>query len=287
MTTLMGHFEDTTGVHPGDAADWVFGDQQSPGLLGTGQYRPVQTPIDANAGQIPGAQDTAGRLQQGATDAAGRAGATSQAAQMDGGAQQQLRDQQSALANALMAQASGQGPSLAQQQLKQATDRGIQQQMAAAAAQGGAGRGGALLALNNQASQARQQAASDSAGLALNEQLGARNQLGQVLAGARGQDMAYAGQNAQLQQQTNLANQQAEMQQRGMNDNLVSFYTQQGMSLAQAQQQAAMQLQQLQVQQNLGMNQIAAGAYSDAAKNRQAAISNGSGAIGALASLFF
>ena len=46
--------------------------------------------------------------------------------------------------------------------------------------------------------------------------------------------MAFAGENAQLQQQ-----------QRGLNDSLTQFYTSQGLSLDQAQMQARLQLEQL------------------------------------------
>ena len=120
----------------------------------------------------------------------------------------EFRQGQAQLAAQLQAQAAGQGPSLATQQLKQATDRNIAQQAAAAAAAGG----NSALAqrnLSQNAAQLGRSAAADAAQMRIQEQLAAREQLAGVLAGARGQDIGLAQAQAQLQQQINLANQQA------------------------------------------------------------------------------
>lgn len=262
------------------AGDYLFGNDETAGVLGTGQYK--TKPINPNVAEIPGYGHMQGNLAQGAIGAGQRQAPTMQAAvvgpaaQVDASQQGEFRGQQSALAQALMAQANGQGPSLAQNHLRQATDRSLAQALALGASQRGAGAGSALRNIANQQSAISGQAAADSANLALTEQMGARNQLGQVLAGARGQDLALAGQNAQLASQTQLAqagftqdaagrNQDAGLRQQALNDNLVQFYTAQGLSLAQAQQQARMQLAQLQVSQQ----GIDSGAYSDAANRWQ------------------
>lgn len=99
----------------------------------------------------------------------------------DRGAGTQFVQQQQQLANQLMAQAQGQGPSLAQAQLQQATDQNIAQQMAMAAST----RGGNLAMAQRQAAmnagQAQQQMAGQSAIARLQEQNQAQALLGQTL----------------------------------------------------------------------------------------------------------
>jgi hypothetical protein len=139
----------------------------------------------------------------------------------------QIRGQQMTLADHLAAQANGQGPSLAQMQLQRGLDQNIATQMAMAASQRGAGGAGALRALGYQQGQARQQMAGDAATLQLNEQMQAQNQLGALLAGARGQD-----------QQMSLADQQSRLGTMGLNDAQNRFYTQTGNDLYSQQMQA-------------------------------------------------
>ena len=103
--------------------------------------------------------------------------------------QDQARAQQMALINQLQNQASGLGPSLAQAQLQQATDRNMQQAMALGVSQRGAGQGAALHNIANQRAGIGQQMAGDSAMLRLQEQLQARQMLGGLLGGMRGQDI--------------------------------------------------------------------------------------------------
>ncbi len=110
------------------------------------------------------------------------------------------RARQTTLADALAAQASGKGPSLANAQLQQGTDRNIQAQMAMAASQRGAGAAGAGRQLAYQQAASRQQMAGDAATLRLNEQMQAQNQLGGLLAGMRGADDQ---QNRYFEQQAN------------------------------------------------------------------------------------
>ncbi len=263
---------------------FLFGDSTQPGLFGTGQYKATQYQVDPNAANIPGADQLGQQYQQGAANSGNRQAPMAQAAQLDASQQAQFRNQQQTLAQQLAAQANGQGPSLAQGQLKQATDRNLAQALAMGANQRGPGAASALKDIAGQRASISQQASGDSANLALNEQMQARNQLGQVLAGARGQDLSLAGQNAQFAQQTGLANQSANLQQQGLNDNMVRFYQAQGLSLAEAQQQAAMQLQQLNSANNIAYNQINAGAYQNAAAARSGWLQRGfQAAAGALA----
>lgn len=117
----------------------------------------------------------------------------------------QYRDGQNQLIGQLQAQANGQGPSLATAQFNRSLEQGV----AAQQAQANTGRGNTALAarqaaqniggltqgLAGQASQARQQ-----------EQLSARQQLAGVLGQARGQEIGASQFNAAQQNQRLLAN---------------------------------------------------------------------------------
>lgn len=179
----------TAATQPGsggfDPFGWAFGgsDRQGgsltslfggngndPGLLGLGVRDVHSTSIDPNAGYY------------------------------NTGPQDQWRDQQQTLASLYAQQAAGNGPSLAQGQLQQATDRNMQQAMALGASQRGAGTAGGLKSIFDHQSQIGSQMASDSALLRLQEQMAARNALGGILNAGRGQDMGVAS----AQQQGNL-----------------------------------------------------------------------------------
>lgn len=159
---------------------------------------------------------------------------------IDTGNENQARGQQYSLAQTLAAQANGQGPSLAQMQLQKATDANIHQAMALGASQRGVGAAGVMRSVANNTAMAQQQAAADSAALRLQEQQASQNQLGQLLAGMRGQDQSIAGSQAQLNQQVALANQQAQLGMTGLNDAQNRYYAQAGTDLY-SQQMAARQ----------------------------------------------
>lgn len=91
--------------------------------------------------------------------------------------------------------AAGQGPSLAQGQLQQATDQNISNAMALGAAQQGQGLGyaSALRGIADQSAAARQQAAAQSAMLRNYEQMQAMGAQGELLGGVRGQDIGQTG----------------------------------------------------------------------------------------------
>lgn len=91
--------------------------------------------------------------------------------------------------------AAGQGPSLAQGQLQQATDQNISNAMALGAAQQGQGLGyaSALRGIADQSAAARQQAAAQSAMLRNYEQMQAMGAQGQLLGQMGGQSLAREG----------------------------------------------------------------------------------------------
>lgn len=289
----MGFF-DEVGKKAGQFGNWagdqfstlsgaVMGGSDSPGLLGTGQYRPgeVYTP-DRNASQIAGYGDTRNRMLAGAAGAQGRQSAQTQAAQINMAPQGQFRDQQTALANALMAQSRGEGPSLAQMQLQRATDTNLANALAMAASQRGSQSLGAGRNAAMQRAAMQQQAAADSGMLRLQEQQAAQNMLGQVLSGARGQDIGLAQGQAGLDQQTNLANLQADMQQRGMNDAMTQFYTGQGNQMDLAQAGLNVDLQKLLTQRSMGQEGLGLQAYEGAGQRRQDMFKTGSNILGGL-----
>lgn len=135
-----------------------------------------------------------------------------QAAQIARGDDTALRERQLALASSLEAQAAGQGPSLAEAQLK----RGGEQAIAAQAAMAASARGGNPILAQRQAAQqtaaTQQDLAGRAAELRIQEQTAARQALGGVLEGARGQDIGVATSQAQLGQQAELSNVDAQRQ---------------------------------------------------------------------------
>lgn len=124
----------------------------------------------------------------------------------------QFRNQQLELAKMLMGQATGQGDSLAQQQLQQATDQNIAQQRALASSARGVNMGLAQRLAQTGAGQAQQQLAGQSAIARLQEQQGAQNMLGNVLGQGRSGDI-NVGQLGVMQRGQDIQNQQALNQQ--------------------------------------------------------------------------
>jgi len=106
--------------------------------------------------------------------------------------------QQADMVKMLQARAAGTGgPSAAEAQLQQATDRNMRGAMAMAAS----GRGNAALAgqaAGQQRAQMGQEAASQSASLRAQEQQQATSQLGQAIGGTQQQELGYAGLEAQM-----------------------------------------------------------------------------------------
>ena len=107
----------------------------------------------------------------------------------------EARAQQMALMAQLQAQAAGQGPSLAQNQLQRATDQNMQQAMSMGLSSQAQGMnpGSALRAASRARASIQGQSAMDSADLRAKEQFAAQSQLGALLGGMRGQDLGQAG----------------------------------------------------------------------------------------------
>jgi len=143
----------------------------------------------------------------------------------------QFRQGQSSLSQALATQAAGGGPSLAAGQLQQANDRTIAAQMAAAASARG-GSNPALMGrqLATQGIEATQQAGQQAAQMKMQEQLNAQQALASTLANARNQDIGVNTSQAQLNQQGGITN-----------ANLGQGMTLANMQAAQGQQQLGMQ----------------------------------------------
>jgi hypothetical protein len=253
----------------GGVFDWAFGSQGNPGVAGTGYRQPGQVSLDPNAAKIPGyEQDRSSALAQ-AMGAAGRAGPQMQGASINMRPQDQFRGQQMSLAQALTAQANGQGPSLAQMQLQQATDKNLAQSMALGQSLGGAQAAGlAQRQVMQQQAGTAQQAAADSGALRLQEQMQARNMLGQVLAGARGQDIGLASEQAGLQQGAASNNLQALLSQQGMNDAQNRFYSGSAYDMAGRQGAQNLSFAQLAAQTGLSNEQLQQQAYEEAARRR-------------------
>lgn len=132
--------------------------------------------------------------------------------------EKQARAKQTSLASALEASANGVGPSLAQNQLKQATNRNLASQMAFAAA-GHLNPALSRRLLAQQQAQTNQTAAAQSGDLRLQEQNQARAQLGEALNSQRTQDQQSVAANTatelgaiQGQQGINDQNRAAQMQ---------------------------------------------------------------------------
>lgn len=157
------------------------------------------------------------------------------------GAYSSFRNNQSGLISRLEALSQGQGPSLAAQQFREATDRN----QAAQASMANSGRGGPMAAFQaaNNSALLGAQAAQGSAAARIQEQQMALNQLGLTLHGARGADedmnrfnagqqnfMSQANLNAAMQNQANrlqvlgmLGGQNAQTQNRpGLGDQILA-----------------------------------------------------------------
>lgn len=128
-----------------------------------------------------------------------------------------FRGNQRALVQRLEALSSGQGPSLAEAQLRSATDRAVGQQ--AGMAQSGRGNpAAAMFQAQNNAGQLQARAAQDAASARIAEQQMALQQLGLTLQGARGADEETNRFNANEQNQTALANLDARLRKMGLDD---------------------------------------------------------------------
>lgn len=158
---------------------------------------------------------------------------------------QYIQPKQRSFLEGLEKQAAGQGPSLAAEQLKQAQNRSLAQQMAAAQASRGYNPALAQRNLMQGASQSNANMAAQATQARMQEQLNAQQMLG---------------------------NQVNTMQSSA--DNLTQQYLDKGFSIAQAQQAAAVQFQQMSMQQALGLAGINGGIQSANHAQDVAAVNN-------------
>lgn len=251
-----------------DVRGAIYGDQSDPGMAGQGYRKPGEVSVDPNARALPNYAANRSNSLAAALQAQGRAGPSTGYSNISQGPQDQFRQGQLGLAYQLSQQAAGQGPSLAQQQLQAGTDRNIAQAMAMAQAQQGQGAGLAQRQVAQQQAGMAAQTNQDAGALRLQEQMQAQNMLGQVLAGGRGQDIGLATEQAGLNQGANLANLQATLSQRGMNDARSQFYDQAAMGQDLAQGQQNLSFAQLMAQNAQQNQQSQQQAYEDAARRR-------------------
>lgn len=163
-----------------------------------------------------------------------------QAQQVDGSQQGQIRDQQLGQAQYLQGimqgNHAGAGEMAVNRQVGQAS---AAQQAAARMARGANAALAARTAARNTAD-IGVAGAGQAAQAQMADQQQAAGQLGQALSGIRGQDLSFAGQNAQFRQQAGQQNQDAMLRQMMMNDQASSGYLGQLMGLDAQQFQAEM-----------------------------------------------
>lgn len=181
-------------------------------------------PVDPSQGQLQDAGYMRQFLQNQLGGVGGRQAPQVGGAQLNLGQSNADRAQQQTLAQQLAAVSSGQQMGAGEL----ATRRQFQQGLAAQLAQSQMARGYAAPIAARAAARGVGNMTVDAAGqsqqAALQDQTAARGLLGQLLGQTREQDLGAAGQQAQLSQQANLANQAAKLQQMGMNDAAIAQY---------------------------------------------------------------
>lgn len=127
------------------------------------------------------------------------------------------------LVGMLQAQTRGEGPSVAREQMKLAQDRNLSQALGAQQAVGGTNAGLSRRLISQERALGGQSIAAESAALRAQEQLSAQQQLGAALSDVRNLDIGAEA----------------------LNDQMVQYFTSQGLSLDMAQSQANMELQRM------------------------------------------
>jgi len=186
----------------GGAADYAQQHLGNDVNLSPAQQQQAQTYYSQQAHGDQASQMTIAQMQA----------AQMQGAQLDTAQANQARAAQQQLAGSLQQTASGQGPSVAQELLRQNTATNINQQNSAAMSMHGAARLAAMRNAQQAGAVTQQTAASQAAGLRAQEIATAQGNLGNVLGMQRGQDVTTAQQNAQLAQQTGMTNAQLAQQ---------------------------------------------------------------------------
>lgn len=185
------------------------------GLFGDG---PGSKEIDPRNAQFEDRFYLRNLYQSGVDDTLYRQGQPPQAGQtqVDPHQQAQVRNQQMAQANRLAAIAQGQQQGAGELAAQRQGNRSIAQQQALARM--GRGQAGMQRAAARNVADLGTSIAGQSQLAAIQDQQSANNQLGQLLGQARGQDQSIAAQNAQLDQQRQLANVDMQLRAQGLND---------------------------------------------------------------------
>lgn len=200
------------------------------------------TPAQAAAAQAQAAQMTGATIDTGQSNAA-RAGQD----QLIGGLQQT---------------AAGQGPYVAQEQLRQSTAANINQQTAIAQSAHGAGRLAALRNAQMTGAATQQNANAQASALRAQEIATAQSQLGNALSTQRGQDVAQAQAQAALAQQTGMINSGYQQGTNQLNAQLMQQNAQNNANFAQQAGLNNMQAANQMAQFNAGATNQAALQYS-------------------------
>lgn len=163
--------------------------------------------------------------------------------------QAQLRDRQTSLFDQMQAQASGQAPSAAEMQLKQAQEQNVAAMQSAAASQRGPLAGATQRSLMYGAQQGNLQASQQMAQMRAQEQARAQGALAGALQGARQQDieamMQQQGLNQQMQSLGYNLGFQQDTNQLDANQNRMNMAQQQAMDAANRSSQQATAMMQV------------------------------------------
>jgi hypothetical protein len=175
------------------------------GLLSQYQAGGGYKPQMVDLGRINGALDNFGGGYQYERVAAPTA------VSLNGADQAQVRGMQMGNLGMLQQASLGNGPSAAQAQLQRGTDANIAQQMSLAAALRGGSGGAAQRNARNQAALIQQRSGQDATALRNTEMQQAQSAYAGALQGTRGQDMTWAGQQADVGFQNNAQRMQQQM----------------------------------------------------------------------------
>jgi hypothetical protein len=188
----------------GDTVTWGDTAKLAQGSLGYDMPTAQLGPIDWLKANVTNAN----AQQASAAPAAAQQAAASNmtGAQLNLDQANQTRAAQQALTGSLQGTAAGQGPSVAQEQLRQATAANVNQQLSAAQSAHGAARLAALRNAQTTNAATQQLANSQASALRAQEIANAQSNLGNVLGQGRAADVNTALANANLAQQTGLTN---------------------------------------------------------------------------------
>lgn len=193
------------------------------------------------------------------------------AAQLDGSMQADARNQMGGVASQLQRIMSGQQAGAGELAVNRQVGQATAAQQAAARSSRGANAALAARQAARNTADIGVAGAGQAAQAQMQDQQGATSQLGSLLGGMRGQDIDMASQNAQLtqqqrvqqgafNQQTGLANQQAQLAQTGMNDQANLGYLSQLLGVDQAQLNAMLAKQQIALQDKGHLGSLLQGA---------------------------